>query len=79
MIDAHGALNEAASIALRARMAKERGAVKLFDRGFDSIDELKSRCLAETGLPPPEYPKFSKWAPKAAGGNRSNSLFSGRV
>jgi hypothetical protein len=42
--------------------------VKLFDRGFDSIDELKSRCLAETGLAPPEQPKFTKWALKAVGG-----------
>jgi N-methylhydantoinase B len=49
-------------------MAKARGAVKLFDRGFDSIEELKARCLAETGLPPPEAPTFSKWALKAVGG-----------
>ncbi len=31
-------------------MASERGAKKLFDRGFESIDELKARCKAETGL-----------------------------
>ena len=54
---------------MRSKMAKQRGAVKLFDRGFESIDELKSRCLEETGLPPPEQPKFTKWAVKAAGGS----------
>ena len=43
-------------------MARERGAVKLFDRGFESIDELKGRCEAETGLPPPAQPQFSQQA-----------------
>jgi N-methylhydantoinase B len=68
VIDAHGAVDEAGTTALRTKMAKQRGAVKLFDRGFDSIEELKSRCLAETGLAPPVSPKFTKWALKAAGG-----------
>jgi len=40
-------------------MAKERGKAPLFDRGFASIDELKARCLSETGLPPPATPRFS--------------------
>ena len=44
---------------LRAKLRAERGPVKLFDRGFDSIDELKGRCLAETGLPAPKQPKFT--------------------
>jgi N-methylhydantoinase B len=43
-------------------MAATRGAVKLFDRGFESIAELKGRCLAETGLPPPTQPVFTPWA-----------------
>ncbi len=68
VIDALGVVDEAATKALRAKMAKERGAVKLFDRGFESIEELKSRCVEETGLLPPEQPKFTKWALKAAGG-----------
>ncbi len=34
-------------------MAAKRGAAPLFDRGFRDIDELKSRCKAETGLEPP--------------------------
>ena len=32
-----------------ARQMGERGAKKLFDRGFESIEELKARCIAETG------------------------------
>ena len=44
--------------ALRERMAAERGAVPLFDRGFRDIDELKARCKAETGLEPPTAPQF---------------------
>jgi N-methylhydantoinase B len=68
VIDAHGNVDEPATQALRATMAKQRGAVKLFDRGFKSIEELKSRCLAETGLAPPEAPRFTKWALKAVGG-----------
>jgi N-methylhydantoinase B len=50
----------AATDALRARLKAERGEVKLFDRGFESVDELKSRCEAETGLPPPRQPTFSQ-------------------
>jgi N-methylhydantoinase B len=68
VIDAQGNVDETTTNKLRAKMAKERGAVKLFDRGFDSIEELKSRCLAETGLEPPQAPKFTKWALKAVGG-----------
>jgi len=52
-------VDSAATAELRARMAKERGKAPLFDRGFANIDELKSRCLSETGLPPPEAPRFS--------------------
>ncbi|MEZ5499614.1 MAG: hydantoinase B/oxoprolinase family protein [Steroidobacteraceae bacterium] len=52
--------------ALRQRMASERGEVKLFDRGFTSIDELKARCESETGLAAPVQPQFTKWAKVAA-------------
>ncbi len=38
---------------LRAKLTAERGPVPLFNRGFESIDELKGRCLAETGHEPP--------------------------
>jgi hypothetical protein len=30
----------------------------LFDRGFKSIDELRSRCRSETGFDPPKAPRF---------------------
>jgi N-methylhydantoinase B len=52
-------VDSAATADLRARMAKERGKAPLFDRGFANIDELKARCLSETGLPPPATPRFS--------------------
>jgi N-methylhydantoinase B len=51
-------VDAAATKALRAEMAAKRGAPALFDRGFQDIAELKSRCKAETGLEPPEAPRF---------------------
>jgi N-methylhydantoinase B len=59
-------VDEAATTALRKRMATERGAKKLFDRGFESIDELKARCKAETGLEPPKQPQFMRWTQRGA-------------
>jgi N-methylhydantoinase B len=58
VMDAKGNVDDAATRALRAKMARARGPVKLFDRGFDSIEDLKSRCRLETGLPPPQQPQF---------------------
>jgi N-methylhydantoinase B len=52
-----GEVDAAATEKLRKKLASERGASKLFDRG-GSIDELKARCKEETGLEPPERPKF---------------------
>jgi N-methylhydantoinase B len=49
-----------ATRALRERLRAERKEIKLFDRGFDSIDELKARCRKETGLEPPRQPQFSQ-------------------
>ncbi len=43
---------------LRQEMRTKRGKVKLFDRGFDTIEELKARCKEETGFEPPNSPKF---------------------
>ena len=51
---------------MRTDMAKKRGPKKIFDRGFDSIEELKARCKAETGFDPPATPRFTKWAAVAA-------------
>jgi hypothetical protein len=47
-------------------MAALHGAVKMFDRGLESMDALKLRWLAETGLAPSQQPQFSKRAIKAA-------------
>jgi N-methylhydantoinase B len=66
VINADGSVDEPATKALRARMARERGPVKLFDRGFDSIDALKARCKAETSLEPPAQPQFTTWAQSKA-------------
>ncbi|MDY0067843.1 MAG: hydantoinase B/oxoprolinase family protein, partial [Steroidobacteraceae bacterium] len=57
-----GAVDEAATAALRGEMAARRGAKPLFNRGFESIEELKARCKAETGLEPPQRPRFLPWA-----------------
>ena len=43
---------------LRAKLSAERGEPQMFNRGFDSIEELKARCLEETGLPAPKSPVF---------------------
>jgi len=72
LVTAKGALNygvvvkedltadKAATTKLRAKLKAERGEVKLFDRGFDSIEELKGRCKAETGHDAPRTPQFSQ-------------------
>ncbi|MEK9929093.1 MAG: hydantoinase B/oxoprolinase family protein, partial [Halieaceae bacterium] len=52
---------------LRAKMAKKRGKVPMFDRGGD-IATLKKQCLKETGLEPPRQPEFQTWALKALEG-----------
>ena len=55
------AVDESATEALRAEMDQARGGTKLFDFGFESIEELKARCEEETGLAPPAQPEFQKW------------------
>lgn len=52
--------DEEATDDLRRQMAVARGETALFDRG-GTIDELKARCLAETGLAPPVAPVFQNW------------------
>ena len=56
-------VDEKKTAALRAKMAKQRGKVKMFDRGGE-IAELKKRCKKETGLEPPRQPEFQAWALK---------------
>lgn len=60
VIDAGGQVDEPETGALRAKMAKarpEKNAV--FNRG-GTVDELKARCLQETGLAPPTTPRFRR-------------------
>jgi N-methylhydantoinase B len=66
IVTADGVVDEKATEALRAKMRTNRGPKKIFDRGFESIEELKARCKAETGFDPPGQPRFTKWAAVAA-------------
>lgn len=50
-------VDEAATAALRERMRAERGELPLFDHG-GTVEELRERCFAETGLPAPRPPVF---------------------
>jgi len=63
---------------LRAKMAKKRGKVPMFDRGGD-IATLKKRCLAETGLQPPRTPEFQTWALRALEGGTAAKTASVKV
>jgi len=54
------AVDERATQALRDRLARERGELKLFNFG-GTIEELKARCKAETSFDPPRTPEFQKW------------------
>ena len=63
VMNADHTVDEKKTKALRAKMAKQRGKVKMFDRGGD-IAELKKRCKKETGLDAPRQPEFQAWALK---------------
>jgi len=56
-----GIVDDAATKRLRATAKAKRGKVNIFDFG-GSIDELRARCLRETGLPAPSSPQFVKLA-----------------
>jgi N-methylhydantoinase B len=60
VIKANGTVDEKATTALRAKLAKKRGKTKLFDFG-GSIAELKKNCRKETGLEAPATPVFQNW------------------
>ena len=53
-------VNEKATETLRAKMAKARRKVKMFDFG-GTVNELKKVCKRETGLEPPRPPEFQTW------------------
>jgi N-methylhydantoinase B len=58
VVIADGAVDEAATEALRAVMRADKKETGLFNRG-GSIEELRETCLAETGLPPPQQPVWA--------------------
>ncbi len=59
VVIANGAVDEAATEALRADKSANKAETKLFNFG-DELEELRANCLAETGLEPPAAPDFSK-------------------
>jgi N-methylhydantoinase B len=59
VVIAEGMVDEQQTTALRAALSEKRGATQLFDFG-GTIEEIKARCLEETGLPAPETPRFVK-------------------
>jgi N-methylhydantoinase B len=63
--DDAGKVDEAATTALRAKMAAERPPIEVFNRG-PSIEDLRASCLADTGLAAPVQPKWRKQAMKLA-------------
>lgn len=59
-----GEVDTRATRKLREKMAADQ--VKpLFNRGFESIEELKGRCKKETGFEPPVAPVFRRFAQAA--------------
>jgi hypothetical protein len=52
-------VDEAATPKLRETMAAGRGTVAIFDFG-PPVEELRRRCLDETGLPTPVSPRFTR-------------------
>jgi N-methylhydantoinase B len=54
-----GAVDQQQTTTLRAALTEKRGDTQLFDFG-GTIEEIKARCLEETGLPAPETPRFVK-------------------
>ena len=53
----NGAVNEVATIELRATLTEQRGEISLFNKG-GTIEEIKARCLEETHIPAPITPTF---------------------
>ncbi len=59
--DENGAVDTAATEALRAEMTTSRGELPLFDYG-PGIDALRANCEAETGLPAPIQPVWNTFS-----------------
>ena len=58
VLDTLGNINQAATTSLRNEMAENRKELPLFDFG-GTIEEIKARCLEETGMEPPTQPVFA--------------------
>jgi N-methylhydantoinase B len=58
VLDTLGDINQAATTSLRNEMAENRKELPLFDFG-GTIEEIKARCLDETGMEPPTQPVFA--------------------
>ena len=58
VLDTQGNINQAATTSLRNEMAENRKELPLFDFG-GTIEEIKARCLEETGMEPPTQPVFA--------------------
>ncbi len=56
VVDADGAVDEAATARLREEIRRSRPPLRTFETGPD-IEELRARCLEETGLPAPVPPE----------------------
>lgn len=61
VLDASLAVDEAATKTLRAQMSDQAGSLQSFDFG-GTIEELISRCEAETGMPAPQRPVAERHA-----------------
>jgi N-methylhydantoinase B len=59
VLSSSGKIDTRATNALRKKMAKARGKVKVFDYGPD-IETLRKNCKKETGLPAPKQPIWKK-------------------
>ncbi|MQP66525.1 hydantoinase B/oxoprolinase family protein [Niveispirillum sp. SYP-B3756] len=57
VIAADGSVDAVATAALRDELVTKRGEIGLFNFG-GTIDELRERCLTETGLPAPKDPSL---------------------
>ena len=58
VVVADGRVDDLATERLRRDMADAQARIPLFNRGFESIEELKGRCERETGFRPPDAPVF---------------------
>jgi N-methylhydantoinase B len=58
VLDTMGNINQAATTSLRNEMTANRKELPLFDFG-GTIEEIKARCLEETGMEPPTQPVFA--------------------